>query len=154
MSKLEMFAKASGYGLAFHGPVLIQLWQEGTPDQGAMKAVEAAEALSRQQHTKVGSLIIVTEHASLPSPRARSILADLPSRLGRASGVALVREGEGFRSAAVRAVMTGIMMFSREPVPHQIFASIDDAIAWLCGLVDASPGPLAESLATLRAEFT
>ena len=93
MSKLEMFAKASGYGLAFHGPVLIQLWQEGTPDQGAMKAVEAAEALSRQQHTKVGSLIIVTEHASLPSPRARSILADLPSRarrgglpLGRGAG--------------------------------------------------------------------
>ncbi|MEC7519785.1 MAG: hypothetical protein VYE22_07965 [Myxococcota bacterium] len=151
---MEVIDMGAGYALGLHGPVLIQLWEDGTPDEGAVGALAAAKSLAGRGHAATGSLVVVAEHASLPSAEARQHLSQLPSELGKGVGVALVREGEGFRSAAVRAVMTGIMMFSRDPVPHQILSTVGEGAAWLRDRMPGlDPAGLEAAVSKLRAQL-
>lgn len=154
MSTLHIHEMNADYALAVVRPVLIQLWERGTPEEGARRACEIADTLASSAHPRTASLVIVPEDAALPSPEARRHLSDLPTRLGRGAGVALVREGAGFRSAAVRAVMTGIMMVARDAVPHDVFSTTDQGIAWvLRKLSPPSPIDLAGAVAELRADL-
>lgn len=153
MSTLRIVELTSEYALGVVGPVLIQLWERATPDEGARRACEAAESLARSRHPRTGSLVIVPEDAALPSPDARKLLSELPGKLGRGAGVALVREGAGFRSAAVRAVMTGIMMVARDPVPHEVFSGTGPAIEWLLRQLQVPTLDLAGGADELRREF-
>lgn len=153
MPTLRIVEMSSEYALGVVGPVLIQLWERGTPDEGARRACEEAESLARSPHPRTGSLIIVPEDAALPSPDARKLLSELPGKLDRGAGVALVREGTGFRSAAVRAVMTGIMMLARDPVPHEVFSGTGPGIEWLLRRLQSPTLDLAGAVDELRRDF-
>jgi hypothetical protein len=43
---------------------------------------------------------------------------------------AVVYEGDGFRAATLRAVVTGIALLSRPLYPHVVFASSISAVNW------------------------
>lgn len=47
---------------------------------------------------------------------------------------ALVFEGGGFRAAAVRAITTTINQVARQPFPHRVFATVDEASLWMGSL--------------------
>src|SRR5687768_17012946 len=119
-ARLEREIITPQYGLALHGPILLQLWERATPDEGAREAVALAARLAETSEPAVATLVIVAEESSLPSSAARDILATLPGALGRGVGIALVREGSGFRSAAVRAVLTGLMLVSRSRMAQEV----------------------------------
>jgi hypothetical protein len=40
-------------------------------------------------------------------------------------------EGEGFRAAMARAVVSGILLVSRARYPHKVFPSVEDGLSWL-----------------------
>lgn len=118
------------YALGTFGPVLLQLWQLATPDEGARRARILARGLRADGHTRTATLIVVPESSVMPSAEAREQLSNMPTDLPGCAGLALVREGEGFRAATVRAIMTGMMSFERR-APFKIFAGRGEACAWL-----------------------
>lgn len=79
----------------------------------------------------IGVLTVVEAHAPMPPAASRSEMA-ATLRGGsfiRASAVAF--EGEGFRAAAVRGVITGLTAMARQPFPHKVFARVGDAVLFL-----------------------
>lgn len=76
-------------------------------------------------------LIIVEEQAPMPDAQARQDLADVLKRgTGLVKMSAVVYEGLGFRAAAVRSIVTGLLLFSKPSYPHKIFPSVAHAAGW------------------------
>ncbi len=110
--------------------MLLQLWQLATPDEGARRARILARGLRSAGHARTATLIVVPEASVMPGSEAREQLSNMPTDLPGCAGLALVREGEGFRAATIRAIMTGMMSFERR-APFRIFADRREACARL-----------------------
>lgn len=152
---LERTRIGEGWAVGFTGPVLLQIWRDHTPKEGAQAAVSLAGDLGHSEAPRIGTLIVVADGSPLPSSEVRALLSNLPTELGRGVGVALAYEGNGFRAAAVRAVLSGIMLLSRHRVPHDVFPSVERAAAWLAPKIGGglSTTALAQAVHALRAEI-
>jgi hypothetical protein len=133
---LQVAAVTKDYALGTYGPVLLQRWQLSTPVEGAHKARALARSLAISGYSSTATLIIVPETSAMPTADARRGLANMPVDLPGCVGLALVRGGDGFRAASVRAIMTGMMSFERR-APYKIFATRPEACAWLVRQLEA-----------------
>lgn len=112
--------------------VLVVIWRNET-QLGAVRSLASHLAQFAEVPPKGCALLTIIEAgAPMPSAEARSELArfmtDAASRL-KSSAVAF--EGAGFRAAAVRGVVTGLTMLARQPYPHKIFSTVQEAAQWL-----------------------
>lgn len=82
---------------------------------------------------KRAALLQVAETgAAVPSTAVReAISALLKAHTDSLLASAVVFEGEGFRAAGARAVVSGIALVSRLRYPHEIFATVSAALAWI-----------------------
>ncbi len=91
----------------------------------------------------------------VPDDATRGLIATYIRRVfGRVRAGAFAIEGEGFRAAATRAVVTGLLALVRPDVPVRVFGSIEEAVSWLApylGVKDDTPKLLA---AEVRAVLT
>lgn len=119
--------------------LFVVIWRHDTNAEG-LAALRRTFAQFAATHSPIGLLTIVEAKAPLPPAQVRSGLASFLTEQGaHIKRSAVVFEGEGFRAAAVRGVVTGLTMLARPPYPHKVFGSIDDACAWLApGLVGVS----------------
>jgi hypothetical protein len=100
-----------------------------------------------------GVLVIVEAGAALPSPETRRRLVSLYRANPGIRGFAFVLEGEGFKVAAARGVVTGLVSLVRAPYPQKTFAEGAAAVRWLASVCDAPEGAvLFRALGRLRRE--
>lgn len=108
------------------------VWKRATTLAGIEKLSSVYKEQAVRYPDGIYLLTIVEPTAPLPPPEAREALAIfLRSGGGRTRLSAVVHEGNGFRAAAVRSVVTGLAMLVRLPYPHEIFATVDQAARWL-----------------------
>lgn len=104
-------------------------------------------------------LTVVRPEAAMPPADARKALsAYLLSCAGRLLYSSVAFEGEGFKAAAVRGVITGLNLVSQLPFPHKIFPRVHEAATWLerearaAGLAVSTPADIAAAVEQLLAE--
>lgn len=116
------------------GPTFFIVWKERTLATTVERMRETMLRRMRAIEGRIGILIVVAPDAPMPDAAARQGIAKLFADLGdRLAGSALAYEGEGFRAAAVRGVVTGIALLVRRPFPHRIFESARSGAEWLAG---------------------
>jgi hypothetical protein len=81
----------------------------------------------------VGCLTIVPKDASPPSDASRQALN---AALGKVQGslrcICWLVEGQGFQSAMVQAVLTGLRVAARQwPYPTNVCTNFDEALGWI-----------------------
>jgi hypothetical protein len=147
---MPVLAHATGYALATCGHAFVSVWaQPSTLDSlSALQQVEDALALDAPDGIVV--LTVITGDAfSIGGPERVEAqrLARRFDKITRAE--AYVIEGEGFRAAAMRAVLAGVQLLARISHPTRVFADVPSAVEWLG--VQARP-PIApdELTATVR----
>jgi len=70
----------------------------------------------------------------MPDAAARELMArDMKRHETFTRDMALVYEGDGFRAAALRSVVAGLQLLSRQVVPLKTVATVEQAAAWLAG---------------------
>lgn len=113
----------------------LAVWK-GETHLEAVDLLDAEMRRYRREHpVPIGLLMVVAERAAPPSASVRAQMAHHMRRSQdeiRAS--ALVYEGDGFRAAAIRAVVTGINLVTKTAYPHKIFGSVSSAADWMCEL--------------------
>ncbi len=108
------------------------VWKRETTAEGVAALNDAYREQATRYPSGVYLLTIVEKGAPMPSTEQREAVAVfLRSGIGRTRMSAVVIEGTGFRSAAVRSVVTGLAMLVRLSYPHEIFASLERAAKWL-----------------------
>lgn len=115
-------------------------------DKTSAEAIRRCEAILEKQHRKLGTplllLTVVDVAAPLPSTEVRTELVSALQRVsGKVARSAVLYEGEGFRAASVRAVVAGILLFSRLAYPHRVFGRVGGAVRFLVGGATGSPSP-------------
>lgn len=117
------------FALGFAGPVYCVIWRNETTVEGGEKLHAGYNAF--RKHSQHGLVTIVEEGAPLPKPEARERIAKF---LGDSSDTlvvsAVIFEGSGFRSAAVRGVVTGLTLVARQAYPHRVFGTLDGGAQW------------------------
>jgi hypothetical protein len=121
--------------------VLIGAWREmyvavfrcETTVDGVTTLSRLFDERAREFPEGLGFLTVVDQGAALPDTRARAKLAAFMGASKSIRVSAVVFEGSGFRNAAVRGVVTGLTLLARQPFPHRVFSSVEEASQWLCG---------------------
>jgi hypothetical protein len=118
--------------LAYWHNVFIQVWRNN-PTEKLTRAMRASgRRFLDTTRGEVGSVVVIEDGCPVPDNQARvhtvGFLGDLRQR-GR--GIALVFEGEGFRAAATRAAMVGLMTAARFPFPYKVVRDPIEAEAFM-----------------------
>jgi hypothetical protein len=133
--KIESIDPAHVIGTA--EPILVCLWRTVTTRAAIAKLRATGARLAASEREGFAMMTVVEASADLPDPDVRADLAEY-FRAVSSSVVcsALVFEGQGFRAAAVRGITTGLNLMARQPFPHKVFATVQDAASW----IDAQSG--------------
>lgn len=114
---------------------------------------EAIRFAQQRTHNPPLYMHIVTREKdgqTLPSPEARAAVGEFAQEipaLFSAAAVVLLRDG--IVGATLRAVYSGFLLAARSRKPAKIFASIDDASAWLGSIAPAAHLPTAAQIRDL-----
>jgi hypothetical protein len=108
------------------------VWRRETTLDAIAHANDLVRRFRGQRAAGIGLFTVIAEGAPRPSADARRALAKmLESGEGQVLASVVVFEGDGFRAAAVRAVVTGLTLLARSSFPHRVFESRRDAARWL-----------------------
>jgi len=117
--------------------VVLVNWRIATAPAAPRELRDITERFIDARPSGIAWFVIIEAAAPLPSAEARESLAGtLRDFGGRMHASAVVMEGQGFRAAAVRSVVTGVVLVSRLPHPHRVFHAAPEGCAWLekqCG---------------------
>ena len=111
---------------------LLVVWWRSAPNAAAIEVFgPRLEALVAR--TDGLCLLGVTRGLStIPDEPTRKLAAGFIRKLApRLRAGAFAIEDEGFRAAAARAVVTGLLAIAPLPLTVRIFGSVDDATGWL-----------------------
>lgn len=153
MRNAEIIETGPDQTLAFWGDTFIIIFHRNTTVPGVAALANAASRFAEARPNGIGTVTIVEETAPMPPSDARAALAkalDDHSERVRVSAVAY--EGTGFRAAAVRSVVAGLTMVARQPYPHKVFATVEEAMVWMAPQLPSptSGQDLIDIVATLR----
>jgi serine/threonine-protein kinase len=118
---------------AVWGPVFLTVWKKVTrPDYARSIQFAVRDLAHSVPNERVACLTIIEEKAELPNAESRTAVANIfRFNLEHIVCSANVMEGEGFRAAAVRGVVTGIALVARQPFPNHVFSSVSQAARWI-----------------------
>jgi hypothetical protein len=125
-------ASTGNYVLATWQDLVLAVWCGETTLAGVREGQRVFDDHAGRSPKGVLLLTVVEEAAPMPDGDARAGLGRLlKSGAGRTRRSAVVYEGAGFKAATVRSVVTGITALSKPPFPHKVFATVDQAAAFL-----------------------
>lgn len=138
--------------------LFILVWRDNTTVEGVERLRRTFREWAADMEGPLALITVVQDNCPMPPADART---DLGRWLGeisdRVQASAVVYEGQGFRSASVRGVVTGLTMIARQAYPHKVFATVAEGAAWLGtmassrGVRDISGEGIATAVRTLRA---
>lgn len=128
--------------------LILALWRGNTTVDAVREGQRIFDEHAKAWPDGILILTVVEDGAPMPDAPARDALGKLlQSGAGRTRKSAVVYEGDGFRAAAVRSVVTGISVFSKPPFPHKIFARVAEAAGFLAS--EAGHGVTGNQLANI-----
>jgi hypothetical protein len=127
----------------------IAVWRNETRAEEVRFMSEVLGKLaSKHPNSGIGFVQVVETTCEKLDATARMALADL-LRAGRSylRCSTVVYEGETFRAAAVRMIVTGFVTFVRPGFPHHVFSTVAQAAKWQAShLMPKAPAQFASEL--------
>jgi hypothetical protein len=121
------------HGASIHGFYELMVVVYRSITLPGLEAVSAAQRQLNEQYGRIAGLSILRSEAlTRPDPEVRAygqMISNEFDSMAYASAVVLTESGMG--GAFYRSILTSIHLASRRPVPQRVFASSDEAIAWV-----------------------
>lgn len=130
--------------------VTLIIWKRDTTVEGAEACARAVHATAAQNGGHSALLTLVPSKIPMPPREARQALGKaLQSVGGELTASAVVHQGDGFRSAAVRLMVRGLGLLVETEYPHRIFSTVEQGAQWLVGQHGACDAASGRSLARI-----
>jgi hypothetical protein len=131
---------------------LVVIWWRTSPNAAAIDAFAPKVEKVAAERPGVCLLGGARGMTAIPEPATRRLAAGFIRRISaRARAGAFAIEDTGFRAAATRAVVTGLLALARPTVPVRIFGSREDAIGWLAPHLVLEQSSVGDVVAAVRA---
>jgi hypothetical protein len=136
----QIVINTDDYVLASWQQIFAVIWRRETSVEAALHLRYACADFAREHPRGIGLLTVVGASAPLPTAAARKAVADfLAEGSAYIKCSAVVIEGSGFRSAAVRSVVTGLTLLAQQAYPHRV-CDIEDAVRMFSRVLPAATG--------------
>jgi hypothetical protein len=131
-AELRIAHRGAGLLLGSFGPVFVAVWSsKPTPELFELQRAGLAAAVQANPGREL-FLCVVSPSADPPEQAERDASAKMITGHGdQLAGCACVIEGNGFRAAITRTVLTGIAFLIRTRAPVTFFESVELSVAWL-----------------------
>lgn len=131
-ARLELHHQDAGLIVASFGVVCVAIWSsKPTPVLFEIQRAHLATAVLRHPGRAL-FMCVVDAKADAPEQAERDGSSKMISGHGdKLAGCACVIEGNGFRAAITRTVLTGITFVIRTPGPISFFDNVGSACTWL-----------------------
>jgi hypothetical protein len=137
--------------------VKVVLWKDVFViiDDGSARAsdygpvIRRIEQLNRKYSGGLGCLVIIPANATPPPEDVRRMLNAVLDGISLKCLCWLV-EGSGFQGAMVRAVLTGLRLFSRRKYPTSVESDVEPAIVWILPHLEGGQTRLSEAAAAIK----
>ena len=112
----------------------------GQPDVYALtRRGEELVELTKEFPGNCALVEVVESTAKPPSQEARRVAMEVFRKLGSdLSAIGFVLEGNEMRAAMIRAVITGMLFFVKQPQPSKVFKQLEPMIEWLIPRIKAA----------------
>lgn len=125
----------------------------------SLRGVAAVASHIEAHGTRVGrgkltEITLLGADVRMPDSDVRRALDTMAPKLAPYYGcVATVFEGDGFRAAVIRGMLTGFQLLGRLKYPHAVFDSVSECTKWVHGveLVEAPLSAVTEVAMKVRA---
>jgi hypothetical protein len=125
---IRVLAATSDYGLATIDSVFMVVWRDKTTAHGVADLRSQCEAFAKSKPAGVLLFTVIHDGATAPDPPERRGIAEFLKAGGRwIKASAVLMEGNSFRAAFVRGVVTGLTMLARQAFPHKV-CSLQSAV--------------------------
>ena len=126
--QLEIVELEEHHVLASFRNVAIAVWVDETPVSAVKRAQQMIERLAIEWADDIAFLQVFGEDLRHVDAPARSALMTLlAAGTGSIRDAPVVYEGAGFRAAAIRAIVTGLLTQRGYGFSHRVYSSIEDA---------------------------
>lgn len=117
------------------GPgVVVAFWRHHTRLEDVEELARAVRRAQGSRKEPVLLVQVVPQCAATPDGRVRDALARMLRGLrGAVSHSVVLYEGEGFRAAMIRSIVTSVQSLSSPGFPHRVFGKLPEAAAWMSG---------------------
>lgn len=104
-------------------------WHSSTTEEGVKELSRRHQELWKKLKAPIAVIHVIGAKSAPPSTATRKLLADFLRTESESIAInAAVIEGQGFHSAAVRAVTSGIALLSRMSFPHEVHSNFDTCL--------------------------
>lgn len=118
--------------IGFTNGVAVAFWRLHTHATDVLELQRVAGQAYDASGKPIALVQIVPGSALAPDGQARTALARMLANLhGRVSHSAIVHEGEGFRAAMIRSIVTGVVALSNPGFPHRVFSTLAESVTWM-----------------------
>ena len=144
--------KSEGFRCTALGPLVIAVFDRASNGQVA-EAMGRVLAQTARANPTLAILTVVGPECTVPDSSVRNRLtSDVKTIQKQLVAAVTVIEGSGFRTAAVRAAVTGMTLLLKvSSYPAKTFATVPEAGSFLAGIVSLSADDIADAVKKLRA---
>jgi hypothetical protein len=122
--KLDNVTRGRGFASGAFGPLAISIWDAPPRIEDARVAADLLATLARRE-PRMLVMAVLGPDTPPPESAVRDTLAKKLAEIGdKVRCVANVVEGQGFRAATMRAVLTGMVLVIRPKYPQMACATI------------------------------
>jgi hypothetical protein len=155
LPKLRLLHAGDGLATAELGSYCLILWREPVNHARFLVQREALELVTSRHADGIGILCVIEPVTESPSEELRTeasrLLAALSSRI---RNMAYVVEGDGFRAAIIRGVLSSIeLLRGKRAFPSRYFAETSAASRWLCAGAAQLHDELVSGVSELREQL-
>lgn len=125
--KVAFFEVEEHFVLATHRNVGIAVWVDEMSVEAVLRAEDMLGELASAWPEGIAFVQVFGEESQRIEAPVRTALSSLLQRSHGIQEAPVVYEGTGFRAAAIRAIVTGLLATRSFGFPHRVYASIEEA---------------------------
>lgn len=133
--------------------LIVALWHDTVTLSGVAELTNVYRRMVEHYPSGFASCVIVADGVGLPEDACRRGIATTMTEIApHVLGMCGVQEAKGFRGAAIRSVITALVMMSRAPYKTATVATTDEACEWLAKVMrpEVSASQIRQAMAQFR----
>lgn len=129
--RVEQITRLPGFACGAVGPIAISVWDGPATTTHARAAAALLASVHRAEKSML-VLAVLGPNNPPPDGEVRDIIAQQVTKCeDRIRAVSQVIEGQGFRAATIRAVLTGMSLVLRTKRPEKVCNTVEEAASFL-----------------------
>ena len=121
-----------GHRFVTSGDTAVVVWRSAPTVAAAARMIPFVKDLYAERGRPIYIFVVIVDTTNPPDEAARAAMAESMAKTAAYTKMIVsVIQGQGFRASVIRSIAAGMQILARKAAPGKIFATEEEAIAYL-----------------------